>query len=129
MEFNEKIQDLSPEEYDYFKEKLEGQLKELMVESGDTMHEMQDADLEFPDPADRATYEFERNTTLRIRDRERKLTKKVRQAIERLDKGAYNECEECGDAIGKKRLDARPVTTLCIACKEVQEQQEHIRHN
>ena len=128
MEFNELIQDLSPEEYDHFKDLLEAQLKELMVESGDTLHEMQDADLEFPDPADRATYEFERNTTLRIRDRERKLTKKVRQAIDRLDAGTYNECEDCGESIGKKRLEARPVTTQCIVCKEAQEQQEHIRH-
>ena len=86
---------------------------------------MQDADLEFPDPADRANYEFERNTTLRIRDRERKLIKKIREAIQRVDDGTYNECEECSEPIGKMRLDARPVTTLCIECKQAQEQKEN----
>lgn len=128
MQFNENNPDLTPEEYEFFKALLIEQMKELLEESGETLQEMQDADLEFPDPGDRATYEFERNTTLRIRDRERKLIKKVRQAMDRLNDGAYNECEECGEPIGKKRLAARPVTSLCIQCKEVQEQQEHIRH-
>ncbi|MDT8446480.1 MAG: RNA polymerase-binding protein DksA [bacterium] len=129
MRFDESNPDISPEEFEHFKALLEQQIRDLIEESGGTMQEMQDADLEFPDPGDRATYEFERNTTLRIRDRERKLIKKVRQAIARLEEGAYNECEECGEPIGKQRLEARPVTTLCIQCKEVQEQQEHIRHN
>ncbi|OGG99191.1 MAG: RNA polymerase-binding protein DksA [Candidatus Lambdaproteobacteria bacterium RIFOXYD1_FULL_56_27] len=129
MEFDETSAELSPQEYEHFKAKLQEQLGALMVDSDGTVQEMQGADLEFPDPGDRATYEFERNTTLRIRDRERKLAKKVSQAIERLEAGTYNECEECGEPIGKKRLDARPVTTLCILCKESQEQQEHIRNS
>ena len=127
MKFDETSIDLSAEEQEHFQKKLEAQLGELLCESDDTVQEMQGAAHEFPDPADRANYEFERNTTLRIRDRERKLAKKVRQAIGRLEAGAYNECEECGEAIGKMRLDARPVTTLCIKCKEAQEQQEHIQ--
>jgi len=127
MNFDESQGDLTPEERQYFLEKLRGQLSELVEESDETVHEMQGADHEFPDPADRANYEFERNTTLRIRDRERKLAKKVQQSIDRLEAGAYNECKECEEPIGKKRLDARPVTTLCINCKQTEEQQEHIR--
>ncbi len=125
MKFDESTQDLNDQEKEYFTSKLNDMLKELFVESGGTIAEMQDADLEFPDPADRANYEFERNTTLRIRDRERKLIKKVREAMERVENGTYNECEECGESIGKTRLDARPVTTLCIACKQAQEQKEN----
>jgi len=127
MDFDETSGDLTPEEHQYFLSKLNEQLGELLVESDDTLHEMQGADHEFPDPADRANYEFERNTTLRIRDRERKLAKKVQQSIDRLEAGTYNECDECSEPIGKKRLDARPVSTLCINCKEIAEQQEHIR--
>ncbi len=127
MKFDTTTPDLTPEEKDYFRGKLEAMIQELLAETGGTMAEMQDADLEFPDPADRANYEFERNTTLRIRDRERKLLKKIRQSMDRLEHDQYNECEECGEEIGKARLDARPVTTLCIQCKETQEQKENTR--
>lgn len=127
MKFDESIQELSPEEVEHFRNLLQGQLDELREETGETINEMKDAALEFPDPADRANYEFERNTTLRIRDRERKLIKKVTEALGRLEDGTYNECEECGEAIGKRRLDARPVTTYCIHCKEQQEQAENTR--
>lgn len=126
MEFLENV-DVTPEEQEYFKKKLEGLIEELQEESGETVHSMQDSKTEFPDPNDRASHEFERNTELRIRDRERKLIKKVRKALTRLENSEYNECEECSDYIGKKRLNARPVTNLCIACKEEQEQQERLR--
>jgi DnaK suppressor protein len=71
----------------------------------------------FPDPADRATLETDRNFTLRIRDRERKLISKIREALERIEDGTYGMCETCGGDISAKRLRARPVTTMCIACK------------
>jgi len=77
-----------------------------------------------PDPTDRASIESERSFELRIRDRERKLIKKIRKALERIDDGSYGLCEECGEEIGEKRLEARPVTTLCIECKSKQEQEE-----
>ena len=127
MKFDETTPELLDEEVLYYKQKLDGMLLELFEETGGTIQEMQDATLEFPDPADRANYEFERNTTLRIRDRERKLIKKIRQALQRLKDGLYNECEECDEEIGKKRLDARPVTTYCINCKQAQEQKENTR--
>jgi DnaK suppressor protein len=87
---------------------------------------MNDEKTNFPDPTDRASLESDRNFELRIRDRERKLINKIREAIERLDEGEYGICESCGEEIGEARLRARPVTTLCIECKTEQERQEKI---
>jgi DnaK suppressor protein len=81
----------------------------------------------FPDPTDQASMETDRNFDLRIKDRERKLVKKINQAIERLAEGDFGACESCGGAISIKRLQARPVTTLCIECKTAQEQEERTR--
>ncbi len=81
----------------------------------------------FPDPTDQASMETDRNFDLRIKDRERKLIKKIDQTIERLQEGDFGECESCGGAISIKRLQARPVTTLCIECKTAQEQEERTR--
>jgi len=127
MDFNQSP-DVTEEEKAYFRAKLELKLASLETDSSETVHKMQNGRTEFPDPTDRASFEFERNTTLRIRDRERKLIKKVQSAIKRLDNGEYNICEECEEQIGKSRLDARPVTNLCINCKEQQEQKENIQH-
>jgi len=115
---------ITPKEKTYYKGKLEKMLSELEVGSGATVEEMKKTNQEFPDPTDRANYESERNTTLRIRDRERKLLKKVHSAMGRLDDETYNVCDECGEYISKQRLEARPVTTLCINCKEIEEQKE-----
>jgi DnaK suppressor protein len=81
----------------------------------------------FADPTDRAGLEGDRNLLLRIRDRERKLIGKIDEALGRIDDGSYGTCEECGEPIGFARLKARPVTTLCIACKEEQEADERRR--
>ena len=81
----------------------------------------------FPDPTDQASMETDRNFDLRIKDRERKLIKKIDQTIERLQEGDFGECESCGGAISINRLQARPVTTLCIECKTAQEQEERTR--
>jgi len=78
----------------------------------------------FPDPTDRASLESERNFMLRIRDRENKLIKKVRKALNRIEKGTFGICEECGENISIKRLKARPVTTQCIDCKTKEEASE-----
>ncbi|MCP4298580.1 MAG: RNA polymerase-binding protein DksA [Proteobacteria bacterium] len=118
---------MTEEEENYFRKRLEQKLTGLVDGSDDTLHEMQGSKQEFPDPNDRASFEFERNTTLRIRDRERKLIRKTQKAIKRIEDGEYNECEECGEEIGKKRLHARPVTSRCIECKESQEQQERLQ--
>ena len=98
-------------------------MQELRSEAGKTVEDM-DEDENFPDPSDRATMESNRNSILRIRDRERKLIFKIQEALQRLDKGEFGICEECGDPIGMERLKARPVTTLCIECKSSQEIEE-----
>jgi len=81
----------------------------------------------FPDPTDQASMETDRNFDLRIKDRERRLIKKIDQAMERIREGEFGECEACGGDISVKRLHARPVTTLCIECKTAQEQEERTR--
>ncbi len=79
------------------------------------------------DSIDQSSSEELLSTALRLRDREKKLLSKIRKALERLAKGEIDECEECGDEIGFNRLFARPVTTLCIGCKESAEEQEKRR--
>ena len=100
-----------------FKELLQGRLDELIGEAHSTVSELIEGEDNFPDPTDRATAESDRNFLLRIRDRERKLIFKIREAMQRIDDGSFGECDNCGDDIGVKRLLARPVTTLCIDCK------------
>ena len=80
-----------------------------------------------PDPSDRATLESDRNFTLRIRDRERKLIGKIKDALERIEDGSYGICESCSEEITEKRLKGRPVTTLCIECKKKQEDEERVK--
>ena len=109
-----------------FRVLLQSQLDELVQEAGKTATDMADEKSNFPDPTDRASLESDRNFELRIRDRERKLIGKIREAIERLDEGTYGMCESCEEEIGVARLKARPVTTMCIECKTEQERQEKI---
>jgi DnaK suppressor protein len=98
--------------------------QEILADAGKTMTEMTDQTTNVPDPNDRATLESGRSFELRIRDRERKLVTKIDEAIARIDEGTYGVCEDCGEEIGLKRLEARPVTTLCIDCKTLQETRE-----
>jgi len=105
---------------------LQEQLDTLLRDAEKTVSEMTDEKTNFPDPTDRASLESDRNFELRIRDRERKLILKIREAIERLDEGEFGICESCGEDISEARLKARPVTTLCIDCKTEQERQEKI---
>ncbi|MEE8435933.1 MAG: RNA polymerase-binding protein DksA [bacterium] len=107
-----------------FTEKLNGMLEELEQEVSSTVDGMRQDGIAFPDPTDRASLEAERNLTLRIRDRERKLRNKIEEAMARLEEGTFGICEVCEEKIGFKRLEARPVTTLCINCKEEQEEDE-----
>jgi len=109
-----------------FRQLLQEQMDKLLREADKTVSEMTDETTNFPDPTDRASLESDRNFELRIRDRERKLISKIREAIERIEAGDFGECEDCGDQIGEARLKARPVTTLCIECKTEQERQEKI---
>lgn len=81
----------------------------------------------FPDLSDQATAEVDQNFTLRLKEREQKLLKKIDEALDRMETRTYGICERCGQEIPYKRLKARPVTTLCIECKTLQEQEEKIR--
>jgi DnaK suppressor protein len=85
---------------------------------------MQDDAANFPDPNDRATQESEFSLELRTRDRERRLIKKIEDAIKEIDSGDYGYCETCGIEIGIRRLEARPTATLCIDCKTLDEIRE-----
>ena len=98
--------------------------QELLAEATRTVDGMGETREQFPDPTDRASLEGNRNLVLRIRDRERKLITKIDEALGRIDDGSYGKCEECDRDIGILRLRARPVTTLCIDCKSLQEAQE-----
>jgi DnaK suppressor protein len=108
----------------FFRTLLNERLRELLGEAERTVDGMTDTKENFPDPTDRASLEADRNFVLRIRDRERKLIVKIQEALVRLDDGTYGKCEECGEEIGVERLKARPVTTLCIDCKSLQEARE-----
>jgi DnaK suppressor protein len=114
---------MDKKEVEFFRNLLNQRVKELRAEAGKTVEDM-DEDENFPDPTDRASMESNRNSILRIRDRERKLIFKIQEALQRLNNGEYGICEECGENIGIERLKARPVTTLCIECKSNQEIQE-----
>ncbi|MEE4185102.1 MAG: RNA polymerase-binding protein DksA [Gammaproteobacteria bacterium] len=105
----------------HFRNILEAWKRELMEEVDRTVHHMQDEASNFPDPNDRATQESEFSLELRTRDRERKLLKKIAQAIARIDEGEYGYCVETGEEIGLKRLEARPVATLCVEAQERRE--------
>lgn len=115
---------MTDEQLAYFRKKLEDMRNELLSEAHKTISEMTDGGGNFPDPTDRASAESDRNFELRIRDRERKLLSKITQAAERIDDESYGICDACGEDIGEARLEARPVTTMCIECKTKQEDSE-----
>lgn len=96
----------------------------LMEEVDRTVTHMKDEVANFPDPSDRASLEEEFNLELKTRDRERKLIKKIEDALERLREQDFGYCEACGIEIGLKRLEARPTATLCIDCKTLSEIKE-----
>jgi DnaK suppressor protein len=112
---------MSDTQLEHFREILNAWKRELMYEVDRTVHHMQDEAANFPDPNDRATQESEFGLELRTRDRERKLLRKIDSALARIDDGSYGFCEETGEEIGLKRLEARPVATLCLEAQERRE--------
>ncbi len=106
---------------EHFRDKLLSWKRELMEEVDRTVHHMKDEAANFPDPNDRATQESEFSLELRTRDRERKLLRKIDSALQRIKDGSYGYCEETGEEIGLKRLEARPVATLCLEAQESRE--------
>ena len=108
----------------HFRGSLLSWKQELMEEVDRTVHHMQDEAANFPDPNDRATQESEFSLELRTRDRERKLIKKIDEALQAIDADEYGWCETCGVEIGVRRLEARPTATQCIDCKTLDEIRE-----
>jgi DnaK suppressor protein len=111
----------------FFRDMLNAMLEEILQKGQATIDDMTETVEVYADPADRATAESDRAFTLRLRDRERKLIKKITQALQRIEDGEFGVCVECGDDIGIARLKARPMTTLCINCKSKQEEDEMVR--
>lgn len=119
---------MNKDKLEYFRNLLNAKLEELRVEAGKAVSEMSDPTGDnFPDPTDRASLESDRNFLLRVKDRERKLISKIHEAFKRIDDGTYGICEMCGEDISEKRLEARPVTTVCVKCKQEEETQEKLR--
>jgi DnaK suppressor protein len=112
---------MGPDQLEHFEAILFSWKTELMTEVDRTVHHMQDEAANFPDPNDRATQESEFGLELRTRDRERKLLRKINSALARIEEGTYGFCEETGEEIGLKRLEARPVATLCVEAQERRE--------
>ena len=115
---------MEQKDLEYFRNLLNDMLEEALKQGELTLEDMTDNNEIFADPADRATLESDRAFTLRIRDRERKLIKKIDEALERIHEGTFGLCERCGNDIGTERLKARPVTTYCIGCKTKMEEGE-----
>ena len=115
---------MDKEKLKHFKKLLELRLEELLSEADNTVSSMTISKEDFPDPTDRASHESDRNFMLRIRDRERKLILKIKNALEKIENGEFGICEGCGEEISEERLEVRPVTTLCIHCKKEAEDRE-----
>ena len=108
----------------HFRAILLGWKRQLMEEVDRTVHHMQDEAANFPDPTDRATQESEFTLELRARDRERKLIRKIDEALAKIERGEYGYCDSCGVEIGIRRLEARPTANLCFECKTLDEIRE-----
>ena len=115
---------MSDAQLEHFRQILMAWKRELMEEVDRTVHHMKDEAANFPDPNDRATQESEFGLELRTRDRERKLIRKIDSALQRIDDGSYGYCEETGEEIGLRRLEARPVATLTVEAQERREMAE-----
>ena len=110
----------------YFRAKLNAWKEDILKESKETIAHLQGENHILPDVADRASSETDRSLELRTRDRQRKLIAKIDSALKRLDDGSYGYCEETGDPITLKRLDARPIATLSIEAQERHERRERV---
>ncbi|MCG6872586.1 MAG: RNA polymerase-binding protein DksA [Gammaproteobacteria bacterium] len=115
---------MNPKQHTHFKAVLHAWRDELVQGVSRTVHNMQDETVHHPDPNDRASQETDMSLELRSRDRERKLLKKIDEAIAEIDSGDYGYCENCGEEIGIGRLEARPTASLCIDCKTLAEIRE-----
>ena len=116
---------MKKKDLDRFKKMMQERKVEILEQVKDTKEQGMGVDAaELADEVDLASSEWDQSMNLRLRDRERVLLKKIEIALEKMEKGEFGICEECGEEIGMKRLEARPVTELCIQCKEEQEKVE-----
>ena len=111
---------------EYFRQKLLAWREDILRESKETLQHLQDENQKHPDFADRASSETDRAIELRARDRQRKLIAKIDEALSRIEDGTYGYCEETGEPIALKRLDARPIATLSIEAQERHERREKV---
>jgi len=125
----EKEKFMNPVMLEYFRQKLLRWRSELLLESDQTIKEMQEDNLQKPDIADRASAETDHALELRTRDRERKLISKINAALEKIGEGAYGYCEETGEPISIARLEARPIATLSLEAQERHERKERTQRD
>ncbi len=121
---------MNPVMVEFFKQKLLSWQHDILNESTETLHDLQEeGGLQEPDIADRASVETEVALEMRARDRQRKLLSKIQEALQRIEEGSYGYCEETGEPIGIKRLQARPVATLTIEAQERHERKERTQRD
>jgi DnaK suppressor protein len=111
---------------DYFRERLLAWKEDILREAKETLQHLQDENQNHPDLADRASSETDRAIELRARDRQRKLIAKIEAALGRIDEGTYGYCEETGEPISLRRLEARPIATLSVEAQERHERRERV---
>ncbi|MDJ0387292.1 RNA polymerase-binding protein DksA [Roseomonas sp. E05] len=120
---------MNPLQQEYFRQKLLRWRHDLLREAGDTLASLSEGGIAEADLTDRASVETDRALELRTRDRARKLITKIDQALERLENGTYGYCEETGEPIGLRRLEARPIATLSIEAQERHERMERVHRD
>ncbi|MCT8160745.1 RNA polymerase-binding protein DksA [Pseudoruegeria sp. SHC-113] len=120
---------MNERQLEYFRRKLINWKHDLLEDSRDTIEGLQDSTRNIPDIADRASEETDRALELRTRDRQRKLVAKIDSALRRIDEGEYGYCEETGEPISLKRLDARPIATLSLEAQERHERREKVHRD
>lgn len=120
---------MNDRQLEYFRRKLLNWKNDLLSESRETIEGLQDSTRNIPDIADRASEETDRALELRTRDRQRKLVAKIDAAVRRIDNGEYGYCEETGEPISLKRLDARPIATLSLEAQERHERRERVHRD
>ena len=117
---------MNAKQREYFRQRLLSWKKELLRDTNQTLQSLQEDSLQAPDIADRASAETDRAVELRTRDRERKLVQKIDEALERIEQGEYGYCEDTGEPIGIRRLEARPIATLSLEAQERHERMERV---
>ncbi len=120
---------MNDRQQEYFRDKLAEWKNSLLAESRETIEVMQEGARNIPDVADRASEETDRALELRTRDRQRKLVAKIDSALRRIEDGSYGYCEDTGEPISLKRLDARPIATLSLEAQERHERKEKVHRD